>query len=57
MFWQGGDVELKGFSRNHVIYLNLAHSKEKHFGKLSGDDHGKADVCGAWFLIVTRDRT
>lgn len=55
IFWQGDDVELMGFNRNRVIYLNLAHFKEKHFGKLSGDDHGKSDVYGAWFLIIAHE--
>ncbi|KAI6161393.1 hypothetical protein EDD17DRAFT_1589985 [Pisolithus thermaeus] len=55
IFWQGDDVELMGFNRNRVIYLNLAHFKEKHFGKLSSDDHGKADVYGAWFLIIAHE--
>lgn len=55
IFWQGDDVELMGFNRNRVIYLNLAHFKEKHFEKLSSDDHGKADVYGAWFLIIAHE--
>lgn len=55
IFWQGDDVELMGFNRNRVIYLNLAHFKEKHFGKLSSDDLGKADVYGAWFLIIAHE--
>ncbi|KAI6030017.1 hypothetical protein EDC04DRAFT_2714958 [Pisolithus marmoratus] len=55
IFWQSDDTELMGFNRNHVIYLNLAHFKDRHLGKLSGDDNGKADVYGAWFLIIAHE--
>ncbi|KAI5991739.1 hypothetical protein F5J12DRAFT_861117 [Pisolithus orientalis] len=55
VFWQSDDAELMGFNRNHAIYLNLAHFMVKHLGKYSSDDHGKADVYSAWFLIIAHE--
>ncbi|KAL4065268.1 hypothetical protein J3A83DRAFT_444001 [Scleroderma citrinum] len=55
IFWQHDDDELMGFNRTNAIYLNLAHFEKKHYAKLLGSDHGKAEVYIAWYFIIAHE--